>query len=74
MPVLALNPARPTGATRHRRTTVRAHARLALDTVGRLGSLVTPAALLVLAGAVGGLFDGSPVAAGATMTVTFGHR
>lgn len=73
MTVLARNPARTTTTPRHRRSRVRDQVATALDVVGRLGSLVTLAALLVLAGAVGGLGDGSSVTSDATMTVTFEH-
>lgn len=73
MTVLALNPARTTTSPRHRRSRVHDQVTTALGVVGRLGSLVTLAALLVLAGAVGGLADGSSVTSDATMTVTFEH-
>lgn len=72
MSVLALTPA-PTA--RHRRSpSLRDTAFRTIDMVGRLGSLVTLAALLVVGGAVGGLFDGSPATSDATVTVTFGAR
>ncbi len=45
-----------------------------LDTVSRVGSVVTLAALLVVGGAVSGLFDGTPATSEATMTVTFGNH
>lgn len=51
----------------HRRPTP---GRWVLDATARAGSLVTLAALLVLAGAAGGLADGVPVPEPAT-TVTF---
>ena len=43
----------------------------ALDVVGRLGSLVTLAALLVLAATAGGMADGVPAADAPTVTATF---
>ncbi|NMI00956.1 hypothetical protein [Pseudonocardia acidicola] len=53
----------------------RARLGTAIDIVGRLGSLVTLAALLVVAGAIGGLADGTPLtgAAGALQTATLGE-
>ncbi|MBW0115970.1 hypothetical protein [Pseudonocardia abyssalis] len=62
-------------AGRHHRTTTsrRERALRALDVAGRLGTLVTLAALLVVAGAVGGLFDGTPATENATVTATFGR-
>ncbi|MHA6792652.1 hypothetical protein ACVGVM_03895 [Pseudonocardia bannensis] len=42
----------------------------AFDVVGRVGTLVTLAALLVVAGAVGGLADGSPVTGSASSLQT----
>lgn len=42
-----------------------------IDVIARLGSLVTLASLLVLAGAVAGLADGVPAGDSATVTVTF---
>jgi hypothetical protein len=68
MSVLALKPAR------HRRSSRRDILLQAVDMVGRLGTVVTLAALLVLAGAVGGLLDGSPATSDATVTATFGSR
>lgn len=57
---------------RHRRaTSARMHLGRALDVVSRLGSLVTLAALVVLAATAGGLVDGMPVSEDATVTVTF---
>ncbi len=41
-----------------------------MDVIGRIGSLVTLAALLVVAGAVGGLFDGMPAAGDAATAGT----
>lgn len=43
-----------------------------LDAVARLGSLVTLAALLVLAGAAGGAADGEPPDTARAVTITFG--
>jgi hypothetical protein len=45
-----------------------------VDVVGRLGSLVTLAAMMVLAGAVGGAADGVPVTGPPTVTATWGGR
>ncbi|WP_214369412.1 hypothetical protein [Pseudonocardia sp. H11422] len=47
----------------------------AVDVVGRVGTLVTLAALLVMAGAVGGLADGAPVTgtASSLQTTTLGE-
>jgi hypothetical protein len=59
---------------RHRRSvSARSALRATLDVVGRLGTLVALTALLVVAGAVGGLFDGMPATtdAGTAGTVTF---
>ncbi len=64
----------PARTARHRRSSARYTALQVVDMVGRLGTVVTLAALLVVAGAVGGLFDGSPVTSDATVTVTFGSR
>lgn len=55
----------------HRSTTHRDRALRALDLAGRLGTVVTLVALLVVAGAVGGLFDGTPAGSDATVTATF---
>lgn len=66
--------ASPLTAGRHHRTvSLRERVLRTLDVVGRLGTLVTLAALLVVAGAVGGLFDGTPATENATVTATFGH-
>lgn len=65
-------PLAPTGR-HHRSATLRDRALRGLDVAGRLGTLVTLAALLVVAGAVGGLFDGIPATADTTVTATFGH-
>lgn len=62
------SPARPTA--RHRRSPLLE----VVDVLARVGSVVTLAALLVVGGAVGGLFDGTPVNADATVTATFGDR
>ena len=62
------SPARTTA--RHRRSPLLN----AVDVVARIGSVVTLAALLVVGGALGGLFAGSPVSADATVTATFGDR
>jgi hypothetical protein len=43
----------------------------AVDVVARLGSLVTLAALLVLAATAGGLVDGVPATGAPTLTVTY---
>jgi hypothetical protein len=43
----------------------------ALDMMGRLGSLVTLAALLVLAATAGGMADGVPATDAQTVTATF---
>ena len=61
MSAIALN------AARHHspRATMRRDLLQVVDVVARLGSIVTLAALLVVAGAVGGLLDGRPVPAGA---------
>lgn len=68
---MAVLPHAPAG--RHHRTdTLRDRVLRMLDLAGRLGTLVTLAALLVVAGAVGGLFDGTPAQANATVTATFG--
>jgi hypothetical protein len=62
-------PADPAG--RHRReSTPRSRVGRAVDVVGRVGSLVTLAALMVLAATAGGLVDGMP-ASGAAVTATF---
>ncbi len=45
--------------------------RRAVDVTATLGSLVTLSALVVLAGAVGGLVDGTPTGHDTTVTVTF---
>jgi hypothetical protein len=59
-------------AGRHRGSrTAAARLGLAVDAVAKLGSLVTLSALLVLAGAAGGLVDGVPTGHGTTVTVTF---
>ena len=68
---MAVLPHAPAGR-HHRSATLRDRALRALDLAGRLGTLVTLAALLVVAGAVGGLFDGTPANANATVTATFG--
>lgn len=65
MSVLALKPAR------HRRSSVRDTLVETLDVIGRLGTVVTLAALLVVGGALGGLLDGSPATSEATVTVTY---
>jgi len=62
-------PFAPTG--RHHRFSVRDRVLHAVELVGRLGRVVTLAALLVVAGAVGGLFDGTPVTSDGTVTATF---
>jgi hypothetical protein len=60
----------PTG--RHRRQpTARYRVGRMLDVVGRLGSLVMLAALMVLAATAGGLADGMPATEDAAVTVTF---
>ena len=79
---MSVNCAAPTiPMARHRRTTTAtqrsttSRLRRALDVTATLGSLVTLSALLVLAGAVGGLVDGVPTGHDTTVTVTFeGHR
>jgi hypothetical protein len=56
---------------RHRRAvTARTRAGRAADLVGRVGSLVTLAALLVLAATAGGLADGMPATDSPTVTAT----
>lgn len=70
---IASHPVVAHGTGRHRAAvTTRSGLTRTLDLVGHLGSLVTLAALLVLAGAVGGLVDGEPVSDGATLTATYG--
>ncbi|MGE3288995.1 MAG: hypothetical protein AB7J32_23245 [Pseudonocardia sp.] len=44
---------------------------LALDVVGRIGSAVTLAAVLVVAVTLGGAVDGRPASDSAPLTVTF---
>jgi hypothetical protein len=63
----------PATAGRHRRS-ARGPLVVVVDAVGRLGSLVTLAALLVVAGAVGGLADGMPATDGTVTTATLGGR
>ncbi|HET6259936.1 hypothetical protein [Pseudonocardia sp.] len=59
-------------AGRHRRaTTPRTLLGLAVDVVGRVGSLVTLAALVVLAATAGAMADGMPAGGSATVTATF---
>lgn len=71
MSVIALNAARH----RSRRATVRRDLLQLADVAARLGSLVTLASLMVVAGAVGGLVDGHPAAADAPVVqATLGHR
>lgn len=62
--------ARTPAPRQQRSRTVTAGLRRAVGIVATLGSLVTLSALLVLAGAVGGLVDGVPTGP-ATVTVTF---
>ena len=59
-------------AGRHRTSVGPLRTRLlaVLDVIGRIGSLVTLVALMVVAGAVGGLFDGLPVAGDAATAGT----
>lgn len=60
-----------TPASRHRRSrTVTARWSSTVNAVATVGSLVTLSALLVLAGAVGGVVDGVPTGH-ETVTVTF---
>jgi hypothetical protein len=60
-----------TPAPRHRRSRpVSTRLSSAANVLATMGSLVTLSALLVLAGAVGGLVDGVPTGAD-TVTVTF---
>lgn len=62
-------------AGRHRRaSSTGARIGRAAAVLSRLGSMVTLAALLVLAATVGGLVDGVPVAEDASVTVTFDGR
>lgn len=68
-----LQTAPPATGRHHRTTTPRDRALRAVDLAGRLGTVVTLAALLVVAGAVGGLFDGTPATENATVTATFGR-
>ncbi|GAA2549897.1 hypothetical protein [Pseudonocardia hydrocarbonoxydans] len=63
---------RPIGR-HHRTATPRDRAVRALDLVGRLGTVVTLASLLVVGAAVGGLFDGTSETENATVTATFGR-
>jgi hypothetical protein len=66
-----LDPVAP-GAGRHRRaTTPRTLLGLAVDVVGRVGSLVTLMALVVLAATAGAMADGMPAGGSATVTATF---
>ena len=51
---------RTAGGGRHRTVRPARPWSTALDVAGRLGSLVALTAVLVVAGAVGGLFDGAP--------------
>jgi hypothetical protein len=53
-------PDRPATGGRHRVVRPGTPWSTLLDIAGRLGSLVAPAAVMVVAGAVGGLFDGEP--------------
>ncbi|GAA3246119.1 hypothetical protein GCM10017691_53890 [Pseudonocardia petroleophila] len=69
---MSSSPLAPAGR-HHRTSTARERALRTLDVAGRLGTLVTLAALLVVAGAVGGLFDGTPATENATVTATFGR-
>lgn len=72
-PAMSPTPTAPTPTGRHhRRSTVRERLVCTVELVGRVGSLVSLAALLVVGGAVGGLFDGAPATADTTMRVTFG--
>ena len=62
----------PEPAGRHRREeTARSRAGRTFDVAGRVGSLVTLAAGLVLAGAAAGLVDGMAPGEAPTVTVTF---
>jgi hypothetical protein len=71
MSVVALPPAR----ARHRRTDLHGDLLQVMEVVARIGSGVTLAALVVVAGAVGGLVDGSPAGSAApTVQATFGPR
>jgi hypothetical protein len=59
-------------AGRHRRaTTPRTVLGLAVDVVGRAGSLVTLLAFVVLAATAGAMVDGMPAGGSATVTATF---
>ncbi|WP_219412815.1 hypothetical protein [Pseudonocardia nigra] len=60
----------------HQPTAARSRSRTGrtLDVIGHVGSLITLAALMVLAGTAGGLADGMPATDGATVTVTFDGR
>lgn len=69
---MSSSPPAPAGR-HHRTTTPRDRALRALDLAGRLGTVVTLASLLVVGGAVGGLFDGAPATENATVTATFGR-
>ncbi len=62
----------PARTARHRRSSLRDTVLQAVDVISKLGTVVTLAALLVVAGAVGGLFDSGP--SDATVTVTYGSR
>jgi hypothetical protein len=66
----------PNAARHHsRRATLRRDLLQVVDVAARLGSLVTLAALLVVAGALGGLVDGHPVPAEPPVVqATFGDR
>jgi hypothetical protein len=50
---------------------VRSSAAVTVDVLARVGSLVTLAALLVLAATAGGLADGMPAGGAPTVTVTY---
>lgn len=72
MSVVAFLPAR--SRARHRRTDLRGDLLQVVEIAARIGSLVTLAALIVLAGAVGGLVDGSAATTDMpTVQATLGH-
>jgi len=73
MSVVAFQPART--RARHRRTDLRRDLLQIVEIAARVGSLVTLAALMVVAGAVGGMVDGSPGASDMpTVYATLGNR
>jgi hypothetical protein len=63
-------PAETVGRHR-RRATPRTYLALAMDVVGRVGTLVTVTALMVVAATAGAMADGMPASGGATVTVTY---